>query len=451
MNAPKQVVRHGTDIKPAIALVGRPNVGKSTLFNRLTASHDALVHDQPGVTRDRLYGIGCHRDREFLVVDTGGLRHDPSPLQKLVDSQVQHVLSECAVIVFVTDARDGLNVGDHEIGARLRKQQVPVFVAVNKSEGRDADIVTAEFHDLGLGAPYGISAKRGSGIGVLFDKVIAALPAPDSAAAESEARRVAVLGRPNVGKSTLINRMVRTDRVVVSDQPGTTRDSVRIAYHRDGIDYELIDTAGIRRRSRVQAGIERFSVVRTLQAVDAAEVVIMVLDAQSGVEDQDARLAGLANQSGRSIVVAVNKWDLLSDRRRSEVRRQLQRKLPFLVSSEPVFISALHGSGLGDLFVAVDRAYVSAMVSMGTGLLNRRLQKAVAAVAPPTVSGQPVKLKFAHQGGKNPPLIVIHGNRVASIPTSYRRYLANYFRDAYDLFGTNVKIILKRGDNPYRS
>ncbi len=438
-------------MKPVITLLGRPNVGKSTLFNRITRTRDALVDDEPGVTRDRLYGVGRLGGRGFLVVDTGGLDDDRAGMNRLVRHQVEQVVRESSAVILVTDGRDGLSGADGEIAAWLRRVERPVFVAVNKSEGLDTDVVAAEFHVLALGAPHAISAKRGDGVARLVEEVLDAVAATAQAEEEDEdqAPRIAVLGRPNVGKSTLVNALLGEDRVIVSDEPGTTRDSVRVPFEHGGRHYVLVDTAGIRRRARIRESLEQLSVVKSIQAMDDAHVVVLVLDAVEGVQTQDATIAGWALESGRSMVVALNKWDRIGAVAGAALRREVTHKLTFLTHHDFVNVSALRREGLRSLLRAVDRAFDSAMISLDTSSLNRHLRDATRALSPPLRGGRAPKLKYAHQGGRNPPLVIVHGTQVHRIPESYRRYLQNYLRKAYSLSGTNVRVRFRRGENPF--
>ncbi|MFQ5935810.1 MAG: ribosome biogenesis GTPase Der [Acidiferrobacterales bacterium] len=441
-------------MKPVVVLVGQPNVGKSTLFNRLTGGRQALVADVPGLTRDRQYGAGIVGDRAYLVVDTGGLTGwSPAPmrstLELLMQGQVQQALSEANATIFLTDGRVGPNAVDHDIAKALRRQHAPVWLAVNKTEGLDPQVAVTEFYDLGLGEPAAISARRGSGVDALMARVLAALPCVDVPVADSAMPLIAVAGRPNVGKSTLVNALLGEQRVLVSDTPGTTRDSIHVTLHRSGRRYGLIDTAGVRRRSRTVGVVEKYSVVKTLQAIEAANVVILVLDGVAGIVDQDAMLGGFVVEQGRALVVAVNKWDAVDEAQSRQVRRDLERRLRFLSFACSHFISAQGGTGIGGLFESVDRAFMSARRTLTTPKLNRILQRAVQASAPPRAKSGPIRLKYAHQGGKNPPLVVIHGTRVDSVPVSYRRYLSNALRAGFGLVGTPVRIELRVGDNPY--
>jgi GTP-binding protein len=440
---------------PVIALVGRPNVGKSTLFNRITRTRDALVADFPGLTRDRKYGDGAVGGRPFIVIDTGGLTGDGGDLEGLMARQAWQAVSEADLVLFMVDARDGLTALDETLAAALRRTGKPSLLVVNKTDGLDAPAVTAEFHTLGLGEPVPIAASHGRGVGALMERALECLPAVAEAeeVATEEADgsiRVAVVGRPNAGKSTLINRLLGEERVLVFDMPGTTRDSIFIPLTRDGTDYTLIDTAGVRRRAKVQEVVEKFSVIKTLQAIDAAHVVILVLDAQRQISEQDASLAGYITEKGRALIVAVNKWDGLDAHARDRIRDQLDRRLPFLEFATTTFISAKHGTGVGELFPQILAAHAAAMRELSTPELTRILERAVQEHQPPLVRGRRIKLRYAHQGGRNPPVIVIHGNQTAAVPAAYRRYLVNTFRAALQLTGTPVRIEFKTGANPYQ-
>ncbi|RMG33817.1 MAG: ribosome biogenesis GTPase Der [Gammaproteobacteria bacterium] len=437
---------------PVIALVGRPNVGKSTLFNQLTRSRDALVADQPGLTRDRQYGIGRLGDRPYLVVDTGGISGDRDGIDALMEKQVLAAIDEADHLLFLVDARDGLTAGDELIAERLRRTGKPVALVVNKTDGLDPLAVASEFHALGLGDPRPIAAAQGRGVRSLIEGVLATLPPIQATVEEARDERgiqIAVVGRPNVGKSTLINRLLGEERVVAYDRPGTTRDSIFIPFETEGRRYTLIDTAGVRRRARIHEAIEKFSVIKTLQAIEQANVVLLVLDAQQGISEQDATLAGHVLDSGRALVVVINKWDGLAPEEREHVKAEMQRRLPFLGFAEWHFVSALHGSGVGHLMEAVDAAYRAAMIDLPTPELTRVLEEAVAEHQPPLVRGRRIKLRYAHQGGKNPPIIVIHGNQVDQLPATYQRYLVNRFREAFRLRGTPLRIELRAGKNPY--
>ena len=443
-------------MKPVVVIVGRPNVGKSTLFNRLTRSRAAIVADEPGVTRDRQYGDGRIGDRPYYVVDTGGIaqalnsRDESDAIRGLMVAQVRQALTEADAVVFLVDTREGVNVLDREIAQDLRRLGKPITLAVNKAEGMDPAIAVGEFHALGLGEPWPISSAHGEGIGDLMEQVLAALPAITEEPAPTDLPRVAVVGRPNAGKSTLVNALLGEERVMVSDQPGTTRDSIEIPLERAGKFYVLVDTAGVRRRAKVHEAIEKFSAIKTLQALDRANVVILMLDAHAGVSEQDATLGGYVLERGRALVLAVNKWDALDTAGREWAKREIERRMPFLEFARIHYISALQGTAIGPLFASVDQAFASANQDLPTPVLNRVLQAAVAKTSPPVVRGRRIRLKFAHQGGRNPPVVVVHGNQVRSLPASYRRYLAASFRKAFDLVGTPVRIDCKEGENPFK-
>ncbi len=439
-------------MKPILALVGRPNVGKSTLFNRLTRTRDALVADQPGLTRDRQYGEARVEGTPVILVDTGGLDADPEGVEIGMEGQAWEAVDEADAVLFLVDARQGVTSGDRVIADRLRQHGKPVILMVNKAEGRGAEGVW-EFHELGLGEPRPVSAAHGQGVVTAVGAGLAALPELPEPSPETDSEEapipVAVVGRPNVGKSTLVNRLLGEERVLVYDAPGTTRDSIHVPLERDGRAFTLIDTAGVRRRSRVDEVVEKFSIVKTLQAVDAAQVVIMVLDAREGVTDQDAHLIGHILEAGRSLVIAVNKWDHLDEDRKADTRRDLERRLPFADFVRQRFISALHGTGVGKLFDDAVRAWESGGRSVATADLTRLLEDAVAAHPPPMVRGRRIKLRYAHQGGHHPPTIVIHGNQAKSTPASYQRYLSNVFRKQLRLEGTPLRLAFKTSDNPY--
>lgn len=440
---------------PVIALIGRPNVGKSTLFNRLTRSRDALVADYPGLTRDRQYGYGRLGPVPYLVIDTGGIAGGEIGIEERMVEQTVRALEEADVAIVIVDGREGLTAADEHVAALARRHGKKIWLAVNKAEGLEDAIAGAEFHALGLGEPVAISAAHGDRVVALMDAVLADVErvddeAEEEAAADDRELRIAVIGRPNVGKSTLVNRLLGEERVVVYDQPGTTRDSVAIPFQRNDRNYVLIDTAGIRRRARVRETIEKFSIVKALQAIERAEVVIAVLDAHEGVTEQDVSLLGLILERGRALVVVTNKWDGLSAAERKHVRDELDRRLPFLDFAERITISALHGTAVGDLLPAVERAHKAATRDMSTTELTRELESAVIAHPPPMVRGRRIRLRYAHQGGRNPPVIVIHGKQTGRLPESYRRYLINRFRKAFKLRGTPVRLSFKTDENPYQ-
>ena len=438
---------------PVIALVGRPNVGKSTLFNVLTRSRDALVHDRPGVTRDRHYGV-CRLDPEhpFVLVDTGGLVDDASGLDAHTARQAELAMAEADVVLLTVDARDGLLPSDHAIVDRLRRSGKPFLLVVNKVDGLDEQGALAEFAALGMKDALPVSAAHGRGVPALLASVVPLLPEPSAeplADPADDGIRVAIVGRPNVGKSTLVNRLLGEERVIASDVPGTTRDSIRIPLERNGRRYTLIDTAGIRRRARVEDVVEKFSVIKSLQSVEAAHVTILVLDAREGVAEQDATLIGHVLEAGRALVIAVNKWDGLDRYQREQCVSALERRLDFAPWARQVFISALRGSGIGELMKAVNRAHASSNHVFTSSELTRAVEAAYQAYQPPLVRGHTPKLKFAHPGGSNPPTIIIHGARTKHIADGYRRYLENFFRKRYRLEGTPVRIEFRDGENPY--
>jgi GTP-binding protein len=435
---------------PVVALVGRPNVGKSTLFNRLTRTRDALVADFPGLTRDRQYGFGKIGPRPYVVVDTGGISGGDG-VEALMERQVQAAIDEADHLLFLLDAHHGVTAADLDIAATLRRTGKPLTAVVNKIDHLSEDMASAEFHSLGLGDPWLVAAVQGRGVNQLMEHVAERLPdAVEEFSEEDSSRvRIAVVGRPNAGKSTLINRILGEERVVAFDSPGTTRDSVEIPFDLGDHRYTLIDTAGVRRRARVSEAVEKFSVIKTLQAIDACNVVILLLDAQLGIGEQDATLAGHVVESGRALVVAINKWDGLTTDQRDQARRDFERRLGFLDFAELHRISALHGSGVGLLLEAADAAYGNAIRTLPTPELTRLLEGAVQAHQPPLVRGRRIKLRYAHQGGRNPPIIVIHGNQTDALPAAYRRYLINRFRSALKLAGTPLRLELRSGENPY--
>ncbi len=441
-----------TTALPVIALVGRPNVGKSTLFNALTRTRDALVADVPGLTRDRQYGVGQTGDIDYVVVDTGGLSGNQLGIEGLMERQVQLAIEESDAVLFVVDARDQLMVDDDVIAKQLRKIGKPVFLVVNKIDGQNLDTVAIDFYQLGLGEPSLIAASHRRGVAALIGRVAEELgdDLDEPPAVVASGIRVAMVGRPNVGKSTLINRFLGEERVVAYDQPGTTRDTIMVPFEKDGTAYTLIDTAGVRRKAKVREAIEKFSIIKALQAIEATHVVILLVDAHEGILDQDIRLLGHVIDSGRALVIAVNKWDGLSKEARAKVKEDIERKLRFIRYASIEFVSALHGTGVGNLLTQVDKAYAASMSDLATSKLTEVLEMAVQYNAPPMVRGRRVKLRYAHQGGKNPPIIVIHGNQTDALSQTYRRYLENFFRDVFKLKGSPIRLEFKNSTNPYR-
>ncbi len=438
-------------MKPIIVLVGRPNVGKSTLFNRLTRSRDALVADLPGLTRDRHYGIGRLGNRPHLIVDTGGLEPTAKDgIYSEMAKQTQTAIAEADAIIFLVDTRQGLTAHDKRIAEGLRRAGSPVWLAVNKAEGMPADIAEAEFHELGLGQPNAISGAHGEGVRELIEGILLRFPeGEDEQPIDRQIPKVAVVGRPNVGKSTLVNALVGEERVIAFDQPGTTRDSIEIDFEFGGRKYSLIDTAGVRKRGKVFEAVEKFSVVKTLQSIDEANVTILVVDAEADVSEQDAHIAGFILERGRALVVAVNKWDAVDEYQRELVKRALARKLRFLSFSRFHYISAQKGEGIAPLMASVDRAFAAAMVNLPTPRLTRALIAAVAKQTPPRSGMSRPKLRYAHQGGRNPPVIIVHGSALNAVPETYRRYLETTFRDVFELEGTPLRIEFRTGRNPY--
>ncbi len=469
---------------PVVALVGRPNVGKSTLFNRLTRTRDALVADFPGLTRDRKYGQAKVGEMEFIVVDTGGIDGSEEGIELKMAEQSLLAIEEADVVLFLVDARAGVTPGDIVIANHLRRQQKKVFLCANKVDGIDADSVVGDFYELGLGDIYAIAAAHGRGVHGLLETALTpsleVLPkkddddagddewdeawedqdlealTPEELEEEVEEQpfadlpiKFAIVGRPNVGKSTLTNRMLGEERVIVFDLPGTTRDSIYIPMERDEQQYVIIDTAGVRKKKKVYEAVEKFSVVKTLQAIEDANVVILVIDARDGISDQDLSLLGFTLHSGRSIVIAVNKWDGLDQDVKEQIKLDLERRLGFVDFARIHFISALHGTGVGHLFESIQEAYKSATRRVSTSLLTRIMQMAQDDHQPPLVRGRRVKLKYAHAGGYNPPRIIIHGNQVNDLPDSYKRYLMNYYRKSLKIMGTPIHIVFQEGDNPF--
>ncbi|KJY77350.1 GTP-binding protein Der [Vibrio coralliilyticus] len=466
---------------PVVALVGRPNVGKSTLFNRLTRTRDALVADFPGLTRDRKYGQAKLGEHEFIVIDTGGIDGTEEGVETKMAEQSLAAIDEADVVLFMVDGRAGLTPSDIAISNHLRKIEKPSMLVVNKVDGIDADAASADFWQLGVESMYQIAAAHGRGVGALIDRALNPFAEKmaeeargeiedltdfidedeeklDYTEEEAEAEfkllqdqpiKLAIIGRPNVGKSTLTNRILGEERVVVYDMPGTTRDSIYIPMERDGREYVLIDTAGVRRRKRINETVEKFSVVKTLKAVEDANVVLLVIDARENISDQDLSLLGFALNVGRSIVIAVNKWDGLDMDVKEHVKKELDRRLGFVDFARIHFISALHGTGVGHLFESVQEAYKSATTRVGTSVLTRIMKMATEDHQPPLVRGRRVKLKYAHAGGYNPPIVVIHGNQVNELPDSYKRYLMNYYRKSLEIMGTPIRIQFQNSDNPF--
>ncbi len=437
-------------MKPTLVIVGRPNVGKSTLFNRLTRSRDALVADQPGLTRDRHYGHGRLGNKPHLVVDTGGF--EPQAKEGIVHEmarQAEAAIAEADMLLFIVDARAGLTPQDKVIADLLRRSGRPVLLAVNKGEGMDRQVVGAEFYELGCGTPCVISAAHGDGVRELVELALAPFPVEEAVPDSGEGPRVAIAGRPNVGKSTLINTLLGEERVIAFDMPGTTRDAIEIPFERNGKAYTLIDTAGLRRKGRVFETIEKFSVIKTLQAVEASNVVVLMVDASQDVSDQDAHIAGFCVDAGRALVVAVNKWDAVDSYRREQVKEAIEHKLNFLGFAQVHYISAKKGQGIAGVLSSVDRAYAAAMAKMATPKLTRVLISAVEKQTPPRHGLFRPKLRYAHQGGSNPPIIVVHGNALEHIPASYTRYLERYFLQAFKLQGTPVRVQYKTSKNPF--
>ena len=447
-------------MKPVFALVGRPNVGKSTLFNRLTKSRDALVADFPGLTRDRKYGQGVlgtdsqegTEGRSYLVIDTGGLSGDDVGIDEYMANQTWLAVDEANTVLFLVDGKEGLTAADHLVADRLRRAGKKVFLVVNKTDSVDPDQATAEFYQLGFKDVFAIAASQGRGVTQMITSLLETFPIIKEETIPEEhadSIRIAFVGRPNVGKSTLINRIMGEERVVAFDKPGTTRDSIYVPYEREGKKYTLIDTAGVRRRAKVKEAIETFSIIKTLSAIEHSHVVIMLLDAHETITDQDAHLLGLVLDAGRSLVIAINKWDGLSEYERDQIKVKLEVKLPFLDFADKHFISALHGTGVGHLYKSVHEAYDSAMLKVSTSRMTRMLQTATEAHQLPIVAANRIKLRYAHQGGSNPFTVVIHGNQTKRIPGSYKRYLMNYFRETLNLKGTQVRLEFKTGDNPF--
>jgi len=437
---------------PVFALVGRPNVGKSTLFNRLTKTRNALVANLPGLTRDRQYGEAHFGARHFIVIDTAGITGEEEGIDSVVAQQSRQAVDEADAVFFMLDAHAGLTASDEQLAQQLREKNKPLFFIANKIDGVNEDIALADLHRLGADHLYPTTATQGRGVKQLLDAALALFPAAPAAATGDEPDpgiKIAIVGRPNVGKSTLVNRLLGEERVVVFDQPGTTRDSIYIRYERNEEIFTLIDTAGIRRRKNIHEVVEKFSIVKTLRAVDDANVVVLVLDASEGIVDQDLHLLGHVVEAGRALVVAINKWDNLSDEHKQYVKRELERRLQFIDYAQIHFISALHGTGVGHLYESVRAAYRAATQKLQTHNLSQILERAVFDHAPPLVHGRRIKLRYAHAGGSNPPLIVIHGNQTEEVPRAYQKYLEKVFRRELQLIGTPVRIEFRTGENPF--
>lgn len=439
---------------PVIALVGRPNVGKSTLFNRLTRSRDALVASFAGLTRDRQYGKGSSGGRDFILIDTGGLSGEEEGIDGYMAEQSLAAIEEADLVLFLVDSRAGRTGGDEVIGQLLREGGKKVILVANKIDGENPDFIRSEFFQLGLGEPRLIAAVHGHGVSSLLQHTLQDIEIDESrergdSAADVKGIKIAVVGRPNVGKSTLVNRMLGEERVVVFDEAGTTRDSIYIPYERNGKAYTLIDTAGVRKRGKVNLTVEKFSVIKTLDAIQDANVVILMVDASEGMVDQDLHLLGYALEAGRALVIAVNKWDGTTPDQKVKIRNELERRLVFIDFAKTHYISALHGSGVGSLYDSIEKAHASATKKFKTNELNLILERAVANHAPPLVHGRRIKLRYAHLGGSNPPVIVVHGNQTAAVPNAYRRYLEHQFIKALKLEGTPVRFEFKTSENPY--
>ena len=434
---------------PTIAIVGRPNVGKSTLFNALTKTRDALVADQPGLTRDRKFGRGVVGGKCWLI-DTGGLGEKSDAMLEHITQQAWLAIEEADSVLFLVDGRGGLTAADENLANELRKLEIPIHLVVNKAEGTPKEIISAEFYSLGLDKMHVISAAHQRGITDLMINVLEEFPNEEDSLPENDkSLKIAVLGRPNVGKSTLVNRLLGYDRVITFDQPGTTRDSIFIPFEQDGKAYTLIDTAGVRKRSKIFETVEKFSVIKALQAISVANVVIMLIDAKEGMTVQDANLLGHILDSGRGLIIAVNKWDGLKHDHRERVKSNLDRKLHFIDFAKIHFISALRGSGVNKLIDTVNNVWLSASRRIHTPRLNIVLQDAVKAHSPPLRHGRRIKLRYINQAGTNPPLFIIHGNQVESLPEAYQRYLKNYFREVFNLEGTPIRLEFKQGENPF--
>ena len=436
-------------MRPVIALVGRPNVGKSTLFNRLTRSRDAIVANLPGLTRDRQYGKGLHNGKSFIVIDTGGITGYEGGIDFEMASQSLLAIDEASICLFLVDARDGLTPDDEKIVDYLRKSNKNSYLVVNKVDGLDADQATADFYSLGLTQIFSITATQGRGVNSLLKEVLSGAEDDENEAEVATGIKIAIAGRPNVGKSTLVNRMLGEERVVVYDQPGTTRDSVYIPFERRGKKYTLIDTAGIRKRGKTKETVEKFSVVKSLQAIQGANVVVLLVDAHESIVEQDLHLLGYVIDSGRALVIAINKWDGMEDSQKDTIKSDIRRRFTFVDFATIHFISALHGTGVGDIYKSIHKAYNSAKKKLSTNQLTQVLQQAVTDHVPPMVNGRRIKLRYAHPGGQNPPTIVIHGKQTKKLPAHYSRYLEKTFRSLLKLEGTPVRIELRSDENPF--
>lgn len=436
---------------PVLAIVGRPNVGKSTLFNCLTRSRVALVADLPGVTRDRLYGEGIYHDTRFIVVDTGGMDAEhTTEITTLMTEQAMRAVDEADAILFVVDAREGLTFVDEKIAQYLRAVAKPIFIVVNKTDGLDPEVAKSEFYQLGFDNIQSISAAHNRGMHHLLEQVLSTFKdVVRDELPKNPGVKIAVVGKPNVGKSTLVNRILGEERVLVFDEPGTTRDSIFIPFERNAVAYTLIDTAGVRRKSRVEDAVEKFSVIKTLQSIEQADVIVFVIDAREGITEQDLRLLDFVIEAGRAFIIAINKWDGMSEEERHAIRDAIERRLEFAAFAKTHFISALHGSGVGNLFPSILEAYDCAMKKLPTPTLTRLLHAAIAQHQPPIMHGRRIKLRYAHSGGHNPQIIVIHGTQTKSLPIDYIRYLSNFFRKKLKLIGAPIRIELVSGENPY--
>ena len=437
-------------MRPVIALVGRPNVGKSTLFNQLTRTRNALVADFPGLTRDRLYGDASVEGRQFIVIDTGGLGEGEAGVEVTMAEQSRLAIAESQIVFFMVDARAGLTAADQSLAHELRLSQKRIVLVINKIDGVDEHTAVAEFFALGLPEHFTIAASHGRGVFQLISEVLADVPETEAVVQEEKGIRIAIVGRPHVGKSTLVNRMLGEDRVVVFDSPGTTRDAIAIPFERHGKAYTLVDTAGIRRRGKVEALVEKFSIVKTLQAIKEAQVVVLVLDAREGLVDQDLHLLGYALEAGRALILAINKWDGMSDYERQRLRDELDRRLDFARFIKIHFISARHGTGVGELYPSIHRAFAAASCRVAASEVTGLLEEAVKMHQPPLVGGRRIKFRYGHMGGNFPPTFIIHGNQTADTPAAYRRFLENLFRKTFKLEATPIRLEFRTGDNPFK-